>query len=120
LGGRCIWKSPSVEKIEAAVEAVNSEADYVDLDDACEGLVACEVVARLKGNWGERSTYSEAIDSWVESSNENPSTELVQKASVAISRILGEDSELKELWDEDGNNEDWRKEMERLRERVEG
>lgn len=67
----CDWAgefsdSPSMEKIEAIIEAVISEDDDIDSDIACEALVACEVVARLKGEWGQRSAYSESIDQWVE------------------------------------------------------
>ena len=41
---------------------------YLDVDAACEGLAACEVVARLKGNWGARNAYTETVDKWVERS----------------------------------------------------
>jgi len=121
----CDWAGdftddPSMEKIESAIDAVVSVDDYIDSDVACEALVACELVARLKGNWGQRSAYSESIDKWVESRKESPSGELVQKASAAILKTLGENSELKELWDEDGINEDWHKEMDDLAKRVAG
>lgn len=119
----CDWAgdfsdAPGMEKIESAIEAVVSETDYIDSDVACEALAACELVARLKGNWGQRSAYSESIDKWVETGQESPSAQLVQRASAAIVKILGENSELQELWDEDGVNEDWHREMEDLAKRV--
>lgn len=121
----CDWAldfsdAPGMEKIESAIEAVISENEYIDSDVACEALVACELVARLKGNWGQRSAYSESVDKWVETGQENPSAKLVQSASSAIAKILGENSELQELWDEDGINEDWHREMEDLAKRVSG
>ncbi|MFS1525852.1 DUF4259 domain-containing protein [Microbulbifer sp. 2304DJ12-6] len=119
----CDWagdfsENPSLEVVKEAINSVIATADYLDSDEACEGLVACEIVARLKGNWGEKSVYSEEIDKWVESTNVEPSKELVAAAEKAIVRILGSDSELQELWDEDGKSEKWHSEMNNLLERV--
>lgn len=119
----CDWtgefaESPSIEKVEATLDAVLDEEDYVDSDVACEALVACEIVARLKDNWGERSAYSKEVDEWVRSSGSRPSGALVRKASAVIARILGEESELRELWDEDGVNAEWHAAMDDLARRV--
>ena len=73
---------------------------------------------RLKGNWGERNSFTEEIDKWVESASTIPSAELVADSEKAIKRILAEDSELKELWDEDGINEKWHQEMNALLTRI--
>lgn len=87
-------------------------------EDALGKDVACEIIARLKGFWGIKNAYSEAIDKWVESSNFLPVKELSKQAIAAIDRILGADSELQELWDEDGKNERWHFEMNDLRLRI--
>ena len=115
----CDWAGdfsddPSIEKIEEAINNVITSEEYIDSDNACEALVACEVVARLKGNWGEKSAYSESIDKWIESCGLTPGQDLISKAEAAIARILGENSELQELWDEDGINEKWHSEMNSL------
>jgi hypothetical protein len=119
----CDWAGdfaddPSLEKVEEAIDLVVNSEEYLDSDEACEALVACEIVARLKGNLGEKSAYSEAIDKWVEKADIEPSKELIAKAEKAITRILGEDSELQELWDEDGENEKWHLEMNNLLSRL--
>lgn len=119
----CDWAgdfsdNPSIEKIEEALDLVLESDDYLDSDLASEALVACEIIARLKGNFGEMSAYSESIDAWVSSVNILPSSELILRAQKAIARILGENSELSELWDEDGINEKWHAEMEDLQKRV--
>ncbi len=118
----CDWagdfaEDPNLDIIATAIEQV-IEADYIDSDIASECLVACEIVARLNGNWGERSAYSESIDVWVESSKIKPSENLISNAKIAITKILGENSELQELWDEDGKNEKWHQEMNDLLLRV--
>lgn len=119
----CDWAgdfsdNPSIDKIEEAINLVIESDEYLDSDLASEALVACEIIARLKGNFGEMSAYSESIDAWVKSVNILPSNELILRAQKAIVRILGENSELSELWDEGGINEKWHAEMENLQKRV--
>ena len=119
----CDWAAnfaddPGLEKVEEAIDSVIQSEDYLDADQASECLVACEIVARLKGNWGTKNTYSEQIDKWVESVQITPSSELIDKSKNAIHKILGDDSELKELWDEDGENKKWHNEINNLLERV--
>lgn len=104
-----------VRETLARVLAVGEE--YLDSDDACEGLAACEVVARLKGNWGVRNSYTEPIDKWVETRGITPPGDLVQSAVAVIDRVLTAPSELLELWEE-GDPTEWRNAVENLRSRV--
>lgn len=119
----CDWagdfsEKPSLDSVKSIIDCVADSEEYLGSDEASECLVACEIVARLKGNWGEKSAYSEDVDKWIESSSIEPSVELVAAAEKAISRILGDESELRELWDEDGVNEKWHTEMNDLLARV--
>jgi hypothetical protein len=71
-------------------------------------LAAADVVARLKAGGGEQSPYCEDVVRWVAANPGSPTDELVNKAMGAIARIRGEDSELAELWSEDGAEQaDW-------------
>ena len=101
-----------------AVLSVGSE--YLDADQGSEALAACEVVARLQGRWGPRNSYTEAVDEWVAAHDMTPSEELIDKACKAIDRVLAEPSELLELWDEGGTNDEWHAAVEDLRSRVRG
>ncbi len=92
--------------------------DYLDSDEACNGLAACEVVARLKGNWGPRNSYTESVDTWVSAHHQSPTEEMVRQAVAVIDRILTAPSELLELWEEADGTE-WRESVEDLRGRVE-
>lgn len=119
----CDWAgdfsdNPGINKIEEAINLVIESDGYLDSDVASEALVACEIIARLKGNFGNVSAYSETIDTWVKSVNILPSNELILRAQKAIARILGENSELNELWNEDGINEKWHAEMNNLQQRI--
>ena len=81
-------------------------------------MAAIEVVARLKGNWGEKSAYSEPVDEWVESNKIDVPHAIVESSIKAIECIPGENSELNDLWSETGKHEEWLKEVEGLRKRV--
>jgi len=105
--------------VEAALDAVLESPDgYVDAGDACQAIAAAEVIARLQGRWGTRDTYSETVDAWVEKMKLEPPAELVDKAVIVLDRIVGEDSELAELWDESEDGESWRAAVDELRGRV--
>jgi hypothetical protein len=104
--------------VRQAIDAVLTVGDeYLDSDVACEGLAACEVVARLKGNWGLRNPYTEPVDQWVDAHKITPPENLVQASLAATERVLTPPSELLELWEE-GDATEWRAAVEDLRQRV--
>jgi hypothetical protein len=105
--------------IEEAIDAVLSVGDeYLEAPEASIALAAAEVLARLCGNSGERNSYTEAVDKWVENSQLKPSVELLDKAQAAIARILAENSELKELWEDTDEYDAWQASVDSLRTRV--
>jgi hypothetical protein len=106
--------------VESAFDELEEVGDeYLDQDLACNALAACEVVARLRGNPGYKNAYTEKVDEWVAGHKLNPSASLLKRASAAIDRILGESSELRELWGEDDIGAKWRAAVEDLRRRME-
>jgi hypothetical protein len=53
--------------VEDAINAVLAFGnEYVEAPEATAAIAAIEVIARLQGNWGERSAYSLNTDMWVE------------------------------------------------------
>jgi hypothetical protein len=98
-------------------EALDTEDETLDADIACEALAACEVLARLRGKFGARSSYSETLDAWVENNPRKPGAALLKRADRVIARVLGEESELRELWD-DAGSEEWVKAVQNLRMRL--
>jgi len=92
--------------------------DELDSSLACEALAACEVIARLKGNWGSQSPFTEAIDRWVQSHQTLTPGALVDEAARVIQRVLSPPSELAELWEESGQGEEWRNSVQQLKARV--
>jgi hypothetical protein len=105
--------------VEETINHIFDESkEYLDSVSACEALVAIEVVARLKGNWGEKSAYSEPVDKWVKLNKFDVPHAIVESSIKAIERIPGENSELNDLWSETGQHEEWLKEVEGLKIRV--
>lgn len=111
---------PGLPAVTSAIETVLETDDYLDSDVACDCLAACEVIARLQGKWGLRNAYSKDLDEWIEANPTSVPDSLKSAADAAIERILGADSELLELWDEGGRNEDWHKAIDDLRARIQG
>ena len=105
-----------IEEAIAAVLAVGD--DYLEAPEASVGLAAIEVLARLCGNPGEKNSYTETVDKWVENTELKPDAELIDRAQAAIVRILSENSELKELWQESDDFAAWQASIEDLRARV--
>jgi hypothetical protein len=121
----CDWigsflDEPGIDRVITAINVVLSTDDYLDSDEACECLAACEVIARLQGKWGVRNAYSEQLDNWVVANPITVPTDLKEAADAAIERILGPESELPELWDDGCRNEAWHTAIDDLRMRVRG
>ena len=102
----CDWayglkETNDLSLIECALDKVlKVGAEYLDAREAEEALAAAETVARLKGNWGIRDSYTEKMDEWVETTRLTPPQALIEKALKAIERTLSGPSELLELWGE--------------------
>ena len=80
--GYTLEEAADLAPVEAAIAAVlDADGRYIDADAASEALAACEVIARLKGNWGVRDSYTESIDRWVESHPITPGPTLTERAN---------------------------------------
>ena len=102
--------------VESTLDTViSNSSNYIDANIACEALAACEVIARSNGKFGKIDAYTENVDEWVQSVGIKPSSALVSKASNVIDKILGEKSELVELWDGD---EEWLESVANLKSRL--
>src|SRR3712207_5626147 len=102
----CDW-SDGLERVqdlslvkEALAKVAETSEDYLDSDVATQALAACEVIARLKGNWEPRNSYTETVDRWVETHPLAVPNSLVTVAVSVIDRVLTPPSELLELWQE--------------------
>lgn len=120
----CDWAfslegSNDLSVVEATLEKVLATgSEYLEAPDSEEGLAAVEVVARLQGNFGEKNSYTEPVDSWVDKNKIKVPPELATKALATIERILSEPSEIVELWKESGEFDAWKSNIENLKSRI--
>lgn len=120
----CDWASDFAEDgrlgmVEDALDlALDEPDDLTDASVCCEALAACEVLARLKGNFGQQDAYTEDLDAWIKANPQTPPPALVAKGLKAIDRVTNpEASELRALWDETGPDE-WLAKVNALRARL--
>jgi hypothetical protein len=94
--------------IQGAVNAVvEGEDGYLDASIAEEAVAAAEVIAHLLGRGTQHDSYTERVQAWASSISAKPNPELRRKARQALQRILSEDSELRELWQESDEYAAW-------------
>ena len=84
--------------IEESIEKVLIKEKYLDYDDCCSALAASEIIASLRGN--PPNELPEEAEDWIRKKTIQISEELTKKAIEAVNRIK-EDSELKDLIEED-------------------
>lgn len=107
--------------VEAALDAVlkQVEDEFLESTDAEEAVAACEVLAKLLGKGTQSDGYTAGVDAWVASVGVKPGPGLLDKARKGLKRVTGDNSELRELWEEDGG-EDWLESVETLRHALAG
>jgi hypothetical protein len=79
--------------------------DYLEAPEASEAVAAVEVLAKLLGKGTQSDSYTEKVDEWVNSVSLIPDSALLTKARLALDRVLSENSELRELWEETESTE---------------
>ena len=103
--------------IERTLDVALANDEGLDASDAEEALAAAETVARLQGHWGVRNSYTANVDAWVEKIGLQPSPALARKAHAAIDHVLGETSEIVELWEDSAELDEWKRVVDELRSR---
>lgn len=94
--------------VGSALSDVEQTAGYLETPVASEALAACEVLARLLGHPGYHNAYTETADRWVSSHRLVPPDALLARAAAVIRRILADESELRDLWDDSKMATEWR------------
>jgi hypothetical protein len=105
---------------EALATAAEPPADaYLDADEGSEALAAAEVVAAAAGRPTAPDAYSEDVIAWAGRHPDLGADELIALATAAVDRVTGENSELNELWHEDGPGpNEWDEAVAELRRRL--
>lgn len=95
--------------LQALERVLSSGDDYLEAPDAEEGLAAADIIARLKGNWGPQTAYTQEVDGWVSNQSMPIPDKLLAKAKQTVTRIITEPSELLELWSETAEFSSWKR-----------
>jgi hypothetical protein len=120
----CDWaygleKTSDLSLVRETIQKVaDTGEEYLEGSDAEEAIAAVEVIARLKGNFGEQNSYTENTDTWVKAHPQEPPPDLVTLAAQVLDRILSPPSELLELWQEADNFAAWKSSVLDLKNRV--
>ncbi|SEL51832.1 protein of unknown function [Pseudoxanthomonas sp. GM95] len=103
-----------------ALAAVLAAGDALEAPEACYGLAAAEVVAAAIGRPTAAAQADEELTEWLARTRPAASDDLVQLALAALARIVGEGSELKELWDEVDETAAWEATVTEIKTRLKG
>lgn len=107
-----------LEMIQETLEtAIEGDDEPVDVDVACEALAACEVLAHLNGKPGGEHSTTPELDAWIKGFRKKAPAALYKLAGKAIERVLDEESELRLLWEDAGDN-GWIKDVKDLQARL--
>ncbi len=95
--------------IEAAFDRVLATANSpLDASDASNAIAGAEILAMLLDHLSADTEYPEEIDEWAAAGNLVPSDALLAKARSAMDLVLGEQSELRNLWAEGDELDAWK------------
>jgi hypothetical protein len=107
--------------VAKAIERVLEAGDgYLEADAAVEAVAAAEVLAKSLGRGTQTDAYTESVDAWLASLPARPDPTLLVDARAALGRILGDDSELKDLWGEGQHLPAWTASMQVLQSALGG
>lgn len=111
----------SLSPIDQALDGVLSVGNkYLDASDARVALAAIDALTRFAGRGGTRNAYTRTVDKWASAIKLKPDAAMVARAREVICRILAEDSELKQLWQESADYDEWLASLRSLEQRITG
>lgn len=105
--------------IERALEEAEAEGAELSADVAAAAVAACEVIAALMEQPSEEFEESTDAVDWVESVELEVPAKLQARAVRVLENVLGDASELCQLWQESDDYEVWRRSVHDLRARLE-
>lgn len=108
-----------IARLRSAIDIINTteEAAFLDSDLCAEALAAIEFIAAAKGNMAE--DFPEDAEEWFQANKTNLLSirNIIAQSKQAIDRIK-HNSELKELWEESEELEEWNKVLDDLNTRI--
>ncbi|TMN19455.1 DUF4259 domain-containing protein [Pseudoxanthomonas sp. X-1] len=106
--------------VSDALATVLAAEDYLEAPEACLGIAAAEVVAAAAGRPTAAAQEEEELTEWLARIAPEVSPGLVKQAIQALDRIVGEQSELRELWEEVDEADAWQATVRALKAKLQG
>jgi hypothetical protein len=114
-----LMQSTDCTPVEEALELVVDTAEgYLEKADGERALASMELVAAAMLRPCGALAENPALGAWVRANMEMPDIALVRLARRASARLLGEDSELREFWEDSDDFDAWLADIYDLRERL--
>jgi hypothetical protein len=100
-------EAEGVDALRHLLESVadTEEADYLDVDDGAAAIAAAEIVAAARGRGRDRVT--KPVIAWLDANADELVDDDLILAAQAVERVVAENSELRELWEEGGTDSPW-------------
>jgi len=115
-----VTEGSDLDRVRSTLDAVATGTGYLDAPDASEAIAAAEIVAAILGRASPAAIEEEGLLAWAGQFSAEDGNALAGVANAALTRILGEASELRELWEEADEFDDWRASVEALRDLLPG
>ncbi|GAA5484034.1 DUF4259 domain-containing protein [Haloferula sargassicola] len=109
------------EMIDEAFSSILAAGDdFIEAQQGEEGIAAAEVVAWINGQPGSTAEDTDALEQWIDEQEFESDTSRAKRARKVVDRIFNEPSELRDQWEDEGEFEEWRKELTSLKDRLAG
>ncbi|MBT2749338.1 MULTISPECIES: DUF4259 domain-containing protein [unclassified Lysobacter] len=108
----------SLALVRETIAAVLDAEEQLEAPEACAGIAAGELIAAAIGRPSGAARKQEELMIWISKMRPSPDAALIADAVSAIDRILGPDSELRELWAETDDFAAWQADVTQLRSRL--
>ena len=97
---------------------VLTSTEYVEAPDACQAIVAAEIIAAALGRPTLAAQREDDLSRWLARIRPTVDAELAAQARDALARILATNSELRELWEETGDFSEWQASVTELAQQI--
>lgn len=109
-----VTDSGDTSLLREALDNVLTSTEYVEAPDACQAIIAAEIIAAMCGRPTLAAERQEELSEWLQRIRPAMDPELVSQARAALLRILAENSELRELWEEAEDYSEWQASLSEL------
>lgn len=99
---------------EAFDVVLDADMDFIEAEEGFRVVAAAEILAAVLTD-GTSRLVDAGLRGWVQNADASALAALKTSARNALKRVLSDQSELDDLWEESSDAEAWRSEVERLR-----